>query len=77
MAQQTVIAIDRDSVLVTLNCAEADLLGVLEDGIVSPADPHAPMAATVRDLHHLIQTIDPTHTCAVDKVRRARKKHAG
>ena len=77
MAQQTVVAMDRDSMLVTLNCAEADLLGVLEDGMVSSADPNAPMAATVRDLHRLIKIIDHAHTCAVDKVRRARKKHAG
>ena len=50
---------------VTLNCAEAELVGVLDEGQVG-ADEDTPFCETVRDLHKLIQRLDPEHHCSVD-----------
>ncbi|MBI5035604.1 MAG: hypothetical protein HZB51_34360 [Chloroflexi bacterium] len=57
----------RETLLTMLNCAEADLIGLLERLGVHLQSKDVPPAQTVRDLHRLIQCIDPRHRCSVDQ----------
>ena len=59
------VAADNAYIADVLTRVEAYLLDTLADGQVSPADPIAPLAATVRELHHVIRSFDPAHRCGV------------
>jgi len=61
----------RESLLVLLNCAEADLIGGLPDeGLLNGlgiGDESNPARQTIRELHALIQKLDSAHECSVDQ----------
>jgi hypothetical protein len=50
-----------------LNCAEADLLGLLESIDVSAQDKEYSAAQTVRELHAALTRLQPQHTCPLSK----------
>ncbi len=61
------VALDNAHIADVLTRVETHLLDTLADGQVSPADPTAPLAATVRELHEVIRACDPAHRCGVDE----------
>ena len=51
--------------VLTVNCAEAELQGAMQHRDIHVADDD-PLAQTIRDLHRLLQRLDPNHQCSVD-----------